>query len=219
MLKILQPGIQPLGQFDGLDSELTTFKGGEVCTFTSVATKSTGGTDKAAADVIDDGYSGTTSKTRPAVTLTLASGVRPLFLADDGNSGYGTLMGTVVGGTAGSISSGGAVLGPHTATGSGKITLWDKPGLYAVSLDAADTTGGSGLTADNAALNAGDPLYATTAGLLTPNSGAAFEALVVGRFVEFTTNSGALVNTPDYLVDSLPVNKFTEAVFHFHVEW
>jgi hypothetical protein len=31
-LKLLQPGIQPIGQFDGLDTEVLTLKGGEVVT-------------------------------------------------------------------------------------------------------------------------------------------------------------------------------------------
>src|SRR6266705_5516416 len=106
-LKILQAGIQPLGQFDCLDSELTTFKGGEVCTLTAVTYK---GTDKNAADV-NDGYTGGTTKTRPAVTLTLVSGHRPLFLADDGTTGYGTLFGQVIGATGGQTTSG-TNLGP-----------------------------------------------------------------------------------------------------------
>ena len=37
-LKLLQPGIQPLGQFDGLDSDVLTMKGGEVVSFCSVTT-------------------------------------------------------------------------------------------------------------------------------------------------------------------------------------
>ena len=40
-LKLLQPGIQPLGQFDGLDSDVLTLKGGEVVTFVSVLLRST----------------------------------------------------------------------------------------------------------------------------------------------------------------------------------
>jgi len=59
------------------------------------------GSDVAAAD-IQDGYTGTSSKTRPAVTFTLGGSSKPLFLADDGTKGYGTLFGVVVGGTAGS---------------------------------------------------------------------------------------------------------------------
>ena len=222
-LKLLQPGIQPLGQFDGYDPETLTFLGGEVCTLIGIAT---GPSDLHAAD-IDDGYTGTVVQTRPAVSKNLVDGMRLLFLADDGTSGYGTLFGQVVGGTVGQVVAGGAVLGPHTATGSGKITLWDKPGLYAVTLDAVDTTAGTGLVPDNAGLSVADPLYATVAGLLTPDVGSAFDGLVVARFVEFTTN-GSLVNTPVNLVAALnspsgslgaPAQlRFTEAVIHFQLE-
>jgi hypothetical protein len=225
-LILKQSGTQPLGQYDGLDSEVLTLKGGEVVTFASVAL--TLG-DKAAADSFD-GYtdpSGTAK--RVVVTKTLASGKRPLMLADDGISGYGTLFGTVVGGTVGQQVNGpnsvtGAVLGPHTATGSGKVTCWDKPGLYAVSLDACDTTSSTGLTVTNTTLDTGAALYATTAGLLTPNSGAAFEAVAVGRFIEFETN-GSLVTTPNRLVaalnspsgnvSSVGPRQFSVAVFSF----
>jgi hypothetical protein len=198
-LKLLTPGVQPLS-FDVLDTELTSIKGGEVVTLTSVL--NTNATDKAAADVFD-GYTLPSSlQKRPVVTKTLSSGKRPLMLADDGIAGYGTLFGTVVGGTVGQIVNSGAVLGPHSSTGSGKLTCWDKPGLYAVSLDAVDTTASTGLVTDNTSLDSGSALYATTAGLLTPNSGAAFEAVVVGRFVSFDTN-GSLVTTPNKLVSAL----------------
>ena len=220
-LKLLQEGIQPLGQFDALDAQTTSVLGGEVASFTYVSI--TAGTDSSASDV-SDGYVAA-ANTRPAATVTLSSGTRPLFLVDEGTSGYGTLFGEVVGATTGLVSTGGTVLGPHTATGSGKWTLWDKPGLYAVTLDAVDTTLNSGLVPTNPALSGGDALYATTAGLLTPNLGAAFEAVVVGRFIEFSTN-GSLVTTPASLTQALnspsgssaPGAQFTQAVFHFNPE-
>ncbi len=199
-LKILQPGTQPLGQFDGLDSELTSFKGGEVVTLVGVV--NTVATDKASSDVFD-GYTGTTTKRRPAVTKTLVSGSRPLFLCDDGTSGYGTLFGSVVGGSVGLTVTGGAVLGPHTATGSGKITLWDKPGLYAVTLDAVDTAA-DGIVPSNNSMTVGIGLTYTTGGLLTPvgSTAAVGSAPVVARFVEFNTD-GSLVTTPNSLVAAL----------------
>ena len=220
-LKLLQSGIQPLGQFDALDAQTTAVLGGEIAGFTYVSIAA--GTDDAASDVAD-GYVAA-ANTRPAATVTLVSGMRPLFLVDEGTSGYGTLFGEVVGGNTGLVSTGGAVLGPHTATGSGKWTLWDKPGLYAVTLDAVDTTLNSGLVPTNPALAGGDALYATAAGLLTPAVGSAFEAVVVGRFVEFQP-SGSLVTTPVSLTQALnspvgataPGAQFTEAVFHFNPE-
>lgn len=221
-LRILQPGIQPLGQFDGLDAQVQTIRGGEVARLAYININNP---DLHAADV-DDGYVGVAIQTRPVVTVTLTSGSRPLFLTDDGIAGYGTLFGTVVGGSVGQNVTG-TVLGPSTATGSGKITLWDKPGLYAVTLDAVDTTAVTGLVPLNPTLAGGAPLYATAAGLLTPNVGAAFEAVVVARFIEFTTN-GSLVTTPARLVSAqnspvgdvtnLLVNQFTQAVIHFNPE-
>lgn len=188
----LQPlqALRPFGQFDGLDSEVTSTLGGEVATLTYV---SISGSDSSAADA-DDGYLAP-ADTRPAVTISLSSGDRPLFLCDDGQSGYGTLFGEVVGAATGQTATGGAQLGPHTATGSGKTTLWNYPGMYAITLDAADTTENSGLVPTNPALTGADPLYATSAGLLTPNAGAAFEAVVVARFIEFAPQ-GSLVTTP-----------------------
>ena len=206
-LVLLNPGANPLGQYDAVDAITTTVKGGEVLTFTSVSIAS----DKAAADV-QDGYLNP-GTSRVALTTTLSTGNRPLMLCDDGTLYYGTLFGSVVGGTVGQQVNGpntftGAVLGPHTATGSGKLTAWDKPGLYGVTLDACDTTASTGLQPTNSTLTAGAPLYATSAGLLTPNKALAFEndgsghGLVVGNFVEFRTN-GSLVTTPNRLVSAL----------------
>jgi len=216
-LKLLQPGTQaPLGQFDALDADLNNFKGGEVATF--VAT-TYAGTDKAAADV-SDGYTGTTSKTRPAVTLTLGAGAAgPYFLTDDGIANYGTLFGSLVGGSVGQTVTGGTVFGPHTAAGSGKITLWGAQGLYGVTLDACDTA----TLTPSVPIAVGAALTASTAGLLgtggTANSGA-----TMARFVEFTTD-GSLVKTPTNLASAvnspgsdvpgaLP-RAFTMAVFYW----
>ena len=88
---------------------------------------------------------------RPIVTTTfgtVAATDGPFYLTDDGtasngsppSSGYGTLFGSLVGGNVGQVVTGGTLLGPHTAAGSGKITLWMNPGLYGVSLDALDVT-------------------------------------------------------------------------------
>lgn len=209
----------PLGQFDGLDSEVTTLLGGEVVGLTGVIT--TAG-DKGAKD-LDDGYVGPVTHRRPVVTKTLTPTMRPLFLADEGTLHYGTLLGEVVGGTVGQIVTGGAQLGPHTATGSGKVTLWDKPGLYAVTLDAVLKDDNSDLVPANTSLAVGAPLYATTAGLLTPNVAHTFEAsVVVARFVEFTTD-GSLVRTNKGMISALnsPTGlgytggEFTQAVIHF----
>lgn len=209
-LKLLQPGGQPLGQFDGLDTEVLTLKGGEVVTFTSVV--ATAATDKAAYDSFADGYVAPNKRT--VVTKTIGATSRPLMLADDGITGYGTLFGTVVGGTVGQVTTGGAVLGPHTATGSGKVTCWAAPGLYAVSLDACDTNASTGLQPTNGSLAPGAALYVTTAGLLTPTVGSSAGAgTKCATFVDFE-NNGSLVTTPNSLVGAL--ESYTFAKFWFN---
>lgn len=221
-LKLLQPGLNPLGQFDGLDTDVLTMKGGEIVSFASVTTSgqpgvTVAGLDQAAFDVFDGYVNQSGTLKRPAVSrkfdgsTSLSNGSRPLMLSDDGIAGYGTLFGAVVGGTVGQqvnnpqlLTYTGALLGPHTATGSGKVTCWDKPGLYAVSLDATDTTAASGLVPTNTTLVVGNGITFTNQGLLTPlgSPQALGGAPVVGYLVEFNTNQ-ALVNTPNYLVAAL----------------
>lgn len=221
-LKLLQPGVQPLGQFDGDDSYTLGLLGGEVVTFGSTLLS---GSDKAAFDVFD-GYAVPATPRRPFVTplgrSSTTSSSRPLMLADEGISGYGTLYGSVVGGTVGQVVTGGTVLGPHTATGSGKVTCWDKPGLYAVSLDvlASDVQ-------PTQSIAVGAALYATVAntsaaGFLTATSSG---NVLCARFIEFVTN-GSLVNTPNHLVAALNSpsgnvsstlgKTFAYAVIHFN---
>lgn len=229
-LVLLQPGIEPLGQYDALDGYATSVKGGEVITFTTVAVAS----DKAAADAADGYVNPGTS--RAVLTTTLGTNSRPLMLCDEGLLHYGTLFGEVVGGTVGQTAFGpnssvpaSAQLGPHTATGSGKWTAWDKPGLYGVTLDACDSNATTGLQPTNSTLTTGANLYATVAGILTPVGSNAFEnngthGLVVGNFIEFRT-TGSLVTTPNRLVSALNspssvvggvlANAMYMAVFHF----
>lgn len=237
-LKPLQ-AIYPLGQFDGYDSETQVIGGllgGEVGTLVNYAFSGAGaGTDQAAADADgSDGYVGTTVKYRPIATKNLPDGARPVFLIDEGTTGYGRLFGELIGGITGKSGNApgtGTELGPPTAAGSGKVTLWDKPGLYAVTTDAVDTSA-DGLVPSNATLDVGDPLTATAAGLLTPvgSASGSFDTanLVVARFVEFSTN-GSLVTTPNYLVAAAnspsgslgtpaQVN-FTQVVVHFDPEY
>jgi len=220
-LKPLYSNREPVGFYDGLDTH--TFVGGEVVGLTYVSST---GTDVHAADV-GDGYVSFSQKKRPAVTKTLQASMRPLFLADEGTSGYGTLFGQLVGSSTGTVQLGsGTVLGPNTAAGSGKVTCWQGPGHYAVTLDAV-AQGAGGLQPTNLALAGGDALYATSGGLLTPTVGSAFEAVVVGRFIEFT-DGGSKVTTPHSLIsaknspsgntDWATGSEFTQAVIFFNLE-
>lgn len=246
-LKLLQPGVQPLGQFDGYDADFLTVKGGEICTLASVVTFGQPGVtqpgyDKAAYDAFDGYVNPSLVAKRPVVTRSFTGSAtalpgatassRPLMLTDDGILGYGTLFGSVVGGTVGQQVNGpntftGAVLGPATQTGSGKITCWEKPGLYAVSLDACDTAYSTGLQPTNTTLDVGAALTFSNTGLLTPNVGGSGlgSAPVVARLVEFATN-GSLVTTPNSLVaalnspsgnvSSVGPRSFAFAVFYFN---
>lgn len=234
-LELLQSGINPIGQYDGYDLIATTVKGGEVATLIGVALAS----DRAAYDASGvDGYVGTSVRTRPVVTTLLAAGSRPLYLVDDGLVGYGTALGSVIGGVGGQQTYAnftgapgvqyGTLLGPHTATGSGKLTLWATPGTFAVTLDAVDTNATTGLQPTNPTLAVGDALYATAAGLLTPNETASFDGsgqTPVARFINFKSHKGSsLVTTPVFLVSAQnsPVGQgqpqrvqFTRAEFQF----
>jgi hypothetical protein len=220
-LKILQTGTSlPIGQYDCLDADLSTIRGGEVVKLRSLSLATA---DLAAADAFDGYTNASGTAKRTVVTKTLTSGSRPLFLSDDGITGYGTLFGSIVGGTSGTQSVPGTALGPSSATGSGKITLWSTPGLYAVTLDAVDQNATTGLQPTHPTLDTGAALFATAAGLLTPTSGSAFENVAVGRFVEFSTN-GSLVTTPNRLVSTLnspssfgvAARQFSWAVFYWN---
>jgi hypothetical protein len=198
-LELVQTSGSPLGQFDGADGIYLTVKGGEIASIVDVAIT---GDNKAAGD---DGY---VASTRPVATTSLTSGDRPLCLVDDGIAGYGTLFGTVIGGLAGQISDGvgthnGTVLGPHTAAGSGKLTLWATPGTFAVTLDAVHTDVTVGLVPTNPTLAIGAALYATSAGKLTPATGSRFEDVKVARFLNFEPfKGGSRVTTPIGLASS-----------------
>jgi hypothetical protein len=199
VLKLLHTTGTPLGEFDGLDAELTTYFGGEVATFgTALLTA-----DMGAADVSDGYLNPGTSR---VVLVKTAGTTLPFMLVDDGGAGYGTSFGTITGGTAGQQPTGGVALGPHSAAGSGKLTVWATPGLFAVSTNdgACDTTVATGLVPTNASLVPGAKLFVMTGGKLTPNSSAsgASASAWAGRFVSFETDR-SLVKTPGKLVQAL----------------
>lgn len=115
---MVQEGVQPLGEYDGYSGFLPV--GGEVGVLISTGTNS-------------DGYQ------ILAVRAATTGDRGPFYLVDDGKTGYGVLFGnTVVRTDTGFVSGSdtGTRLGPASYAGSGKYTLWDKPGVYAVTLDA-----------------------------------------------------------------------------------
>jgi hypothetical protein len=141
-LKLLQPSLRPLGQFDLKDDD--TIVGGECV---SLAT----GTGRAASDVTSAGpfSAGTTQ-----LNFALGEFSRGTLcgLADDGTNGYGTHFGSIIGGTAGQgvsvqlntgYATAGSVVtvGPASHVASGKVTVWHAPGLYAVNSEPLAAVG------------------------------------------------------------------------------
>lgn len=191
-----ESGLFPLGQFDMLNTQLDAVKGGEIGTVTAQA-RTNSSTESASYDVLD-GYTNATDQKRVAITTTIASSsVRPLWLLDDGKTGYGVLYGQVIGTPVG-LSTSGTNLGPHSAAASGKITCWDKPGVYAVSVDAVDTSA-DGLVLTNASCDPGTGVDVQADGVLTLSGSGTASGVNVGRFMEFET-SPFLVTTPPSLV-------------------
>jgi len=148
-LKLLQPSLRPLGQFDLADSS-AAIKGGEIVKLASSAIAS----DEAAADSHQVGPLLGAAATNFAnfTAGTFANGTL-CGLADDGDAGYGTQFGTLIGNNAGkgvqvptslgaTLAGGAVVIGPETHTASGKVTVWHAAGLYSVNADALATTSG-----------------------------------------------------------------------------
>ena len=208
-LYVLQPGIQPLGQFDFLDTDLPNVKGGELATWDEASRVNTLA-EKAAFDA-KDGYVADqmetptfdATATRPVLKLASASSTgKAIYLTDDGIAGYGTVFGTLIGAPVGLGTSvaGGVVLGPSTARASGKVTVWDKEGLYAVSLDAvhSDATVLNGTLASGLDTPLpGDVLYVTSSGKICRS--AISTAVKAAVFIEMSGN-GSLVTTPGKLI-------------------
>lgn len=213
MLVLLQPGAEPLGQFDIEDDDISSVVGGEIGVFQSI----TLATDGYAADVFPG------AGPRVQVILGRPSAVGQLFgFVDEGTSGgtaqtergYGTLFGTLIGGTAGqgtgmgSLTTNGAVvIGPTTMRGSGKVTLWTKPGLYGTTKDAWVTDN----EYDAATLN--QALYGTNSGTyrgkLTTVASGVQVAIVIGTerdrsLVSTTTTAAGGAATVDFMVVYLP---------------
>lgn len=207
-LFIYNSGSTPLGDFDVLDTDQDNILGGEVMTLDETSRTITS-TEKAAADVLD-GYVadqidvGTATATRVVARIAdeTSETYNLFYLADEGTAFYGVLFGSVIGGPTG-LSTTATNLGPSTMSGSGKVTLWDKPGLYGVSLtalatDVIPTTAGTNLWDTPLP---GQLLYRSTGGLLTRASGTSD---VIAAFVELTGN-GSLVTTPARLVGATEV--------------
>jgi len=189
-LLMVQEGVQPAGQYDNLDGYAPA--GGEVYVLYSK------GVDAGGFQVV---------AARPAVT----GDANAFYLVDDGLTGYGVLFGNTVTRTATGFASGadnGARLGPSTHAASGKLTLWDKPGLYAVTLDA--------LKDSEASLKAALPGAALTCEsgtgklkLGTMGAGAALASVVAFKVDEALVTTGGSVTKHKKLVINFSGNAGT----------
>lgn len=186
-LKLLNPGLRPLGMFDLADADADTINGGEYVQLS--ASDSTGAGEGYAADV-----GAMTDNTDNSVMFTLTAGRDENTLgglADEGGDEYGTLFGSLIGQNAGRSTqfgtlNGAVVVGPNTDAASGKVTVWATAGLYGVtdqdsSLDTAD---------------ANDNIIAGTGGLLetsTDTTGlvATYVAAMSDSSLVSTTNAAA----------------------------
>lgn len=214
-LFIYQPGVHPLGQFDFLDTDLSSVLGGELGTW-DIASRTVSSTEKAAADVLD-GYvspdidTGDPTAYRPVLRLAnhgSSDGYKMFYLLDDGQENYGTLFGDTIGTPVGLLTTA-TSLGPHTAAASGKVTAWDKPGLYGVTLDAVHS-GDSGVPQSGMASGADTPLpgellyrHSTNAKLARAASTGVTASDRNGNKIAVFVEMGvlpSLVNTPGRLV-------------------
>lgn len=198
MLKPLQPGIEPLGQFDIEDDDRAVVRGGEVGVIQALDVAN----DYYAADVGD-----ATSPIHVALGDVAAHG-NFYGLVDEGTSqggdgvaSYGTLFGTVIGVTTGKGTGFGTqsttniqVVGPDTMTGSGKVTLWTKPGLYGVTVQGWESAGIYNAMGINGAVygcdGAGGPADSLLRGKLTSTA----DGVAVGLFIQHVTDY-SLVST------------------------
>jgi hypothetical protein len=202
-LSLLQPGIEPVGQLDLMDGY--AIRGGEIGTAWRASRTNTAA-ERAAFDARQGVTNATDNRRLVVIPYLDQNGRRPLWLLDDGSAGYGTLFGQTIGVPAG-LSTTGDNLGPPTYFGSGKVTVWNKPGLYGITLDAVDTDPVLGLQPTNPTILPGDPLFPMANGRMTPTAaraaGGAIGADVVARFLEFRLTSNSLVTTPASLVGAV----------------
>lgn len=174
-LKLLNPGLRPLGQFDLHDP--VALRGGEYVELQTFAPEPianvAGAGEGYAADVgqMLSRVAGQGNMSLAFNTATRTANAAVLGgLADEGINEYGTLFGQVVGSTAGrgtvflGAGVGGAAVtaGPATHIASGKVTVFDKEGLYGIS----GLGSGAQLTADAPVAN--DPIF-SNGGILTDN--------------------------------------------------
>jgi len=192
-LKLLNPGLRPLGLFDLDDTDGGLVVGGEYV-------------ELAQADPLVEAYAADAGQLEDATGILMFSrGVRHAGrlggLADEGGEagtegGYGTLFGSLIGSNAGraTTQSGAVVIGPSTDRASGKVTVWATAGLYGVNDQNDDAL---------ALLDANDPVSATAVTGVLGGGGGDHVAIYVGAMSDTslvsTTNAAVgLASATEY---------------------
>jgi|ETNvirenome_6_85_1030632.scaffolds.fasta_scaffold12794_2 hypothetical protein len=180
-LKLLNPGLRPLGMFDLADADQGNLVGGEYVELVGFTT--TGAYEGYAADVgaLSAGASLTDNIIQFARNERTAGNLGGL--ADDGGDEYGTLFGSLIGQNAGRSTqfgtvNGAVVIGPNTEEASGKVTVFAQAGLYGVTDEG--TPGELAAAAANAVLSAN----ATTGLLQTTAATSDDVAIYVGEMTD-----------------------------------
>lgn len=192
-LKLLNPGLRPLGMFDLDDESNGALVGGE---YVELQQADEDDAEAYAADVGQLTDTGGMLSFAPATSSTALGG-----LADEGVDEYGTLFGSLIGANTGKATSqsGAVVIGPATDRASGKVTVWAQAGLYGVSGDAC-TFDDTPLAA-NAAVDA-------DAGVLGGTGAGAQMGIYVGAMTD-----SSLVSTTNAAAGLAAATEY-HAVFH-----
>jgi len=217
-LKLLNPGLRPLGQFDLDDDAPAALVGGE---YVELQTDNLAAVEGYAADVgALVGADGSIVNFTPATRTAVRFG----GLADEGGSEYGTLFGEIIGGNTGRMTQfgtagGSVVVGPDTDTASGKVTVWAQEGLYGVTADAGGDPGAAGASdLDALDIVTNDQIHASTGlavsdfdrlGGLTINNGQGDR---VGIYVS-TVSDTSLVSTTARAVGDAAILEY-HAIFY-----
>lgn len=179
-LKLLNPGLRPLGMFDLDDDDQGELVGGE---YVELQVEASGAYEGYAADV--EALSTGAALTGSVIQFTRSSRTAGRLggLADDGGDEYGTLFGSLIGQNAGRSTQfgtvgGAVVIGPNTEEASGKVTVFAQAGLYGV-------TEGQGTPDELLAASTNAALYANSDGLLGTTVGGTDQvAIYVGEMAD-----------------------------------
>ena len=214
-LKLLNPGLRPLGQFDLDDTDAGLIVGGEHVALASARADVEG----YAADVGLMADFDVSPPVVPTFQRDQRTGQAVGGLADEGGAEYGTQFGSLIGQNAGrstqfGIQAGAVVVGPTTDQASGKVTVWAQSGLYGVTDDvstAANPLSGAVTNGRISATAAGGG----EAGRLSAAAAGALDETHLALYVS-EVNDTSLVSTTATAVGAAAQTEY-HAIFHLSV--